>query len=84
MLLFSKFIYDEDDGRQIFIKYLLKKIDELQSDKVESHKFSFDMYDLQIDFKKKEVIIESILDKEEYLRLSLDNFFFELFNYYEK
>jgi len=86
MLSVAEFINNESGDAQSFIKFLLKQIQKLEYDKIEKYVFSFNMYDLEIDFNKREVVISENLfqDGNEFLKLILDDFYAELFNCYEK
>ena len=67
-------------------KWLLERIQKLRENHIQKHVFSFNLYDLDIDFKKNEIIISENLfvDSEESIKLSIDDFCIELSKYLDK
>ena len=67
-------------------KWMLEKIQKLKESQVQKHVFSFNLYDLDIDFKTNEVIIceNLFLDNEENLKLTLDDFCSQLYSSLDK
>jgi hypothetical protein len=76
MLTTASFIATETNAHRLFARDLLIKIEHLRADKVQQHTYSFNVYDLEVDLNKSEVMItENLYHKtEEFLKLSLSTF----------
>ena len=82
MVSVSQFIKDEGNDTQSYIKWLLQKISKLQDSGIEKHVFNCNMYHLEIDFKEKQIVIQFIFDDNEFLAISIDSFYEQLFDCY--
>ena len=85
MITLNDFI-DTECPNSFSKKNMLERIQKLRENQIQKHVFSFNLYDLDIDFKKDEIIISENLfaDSEESIKLSIDDFCIELSKYLDK
>jgi hypothetical protein len=81
MITLKDFINEECPGVAAK-KRMLDDIEKLKEKKTTRHTFSFNIYDLEIDFTRNEVKITENLfdDNNEFLKINLDNFCAGLLN----